>query len=793
MLRGAELCLRCKQNGGSESTMKITIHGQDYTEALDASRPLTIERKLNSSSVCEFCLSLPTDGRLNAPTRFQSVAVEGDDATVYFTGYIAASPLPQYAGLSLEGPFYRTAIQAVSDEVLLDQFLMPQSASISSVTASALMAALVQHSGSTALSTEGLSLATTVTNFTAQKGSNWSQQAARAASMARATFRSLNGQLTLANVPATVHPLNETDGSLALANLAFSGSNKRALANDITVCGEHEPTAYVTEYFLGDGMTAQFSLASDPWFPSSGKTTIIRELFNEPQINRSLWGVSGGAGYLTLGSNGLAVSGGNGVDGQTVLAWLDPIEMGGTLLLEAVGVALSPGSAGILAGFFTQPETADSCVAGFQVTAQPGSGALTLQPVVMGCSAGLTLSINPANQYTLRVRVHCPESERSRSTYYSFGDDGPISAGGESILAPGRIQMEIQEFVNGVAAMPVTVYDGGVANLPGFCMAVPASSVDLSGSMRSFHVSNLGSGWVMSTPTGGGAFTRRVGGTAEAAECQVDRTGRLTFYPGAIPAAGELVVASYRVAGRAVGRAVNSASQDAFAAAGSPATATWIGTVTSPPVRSSADCRHAAQVLQQAAASVSALWCGTYRGTRDGFAADVWPGDALLLNAPSMELNAQLVVRAVKVNFRASVPELVEYEIAFANDWADDLAIRTSAAIPEDAWLPAPVTPALLANLNGLTVTAVNGSTVTVNTGATPPLGGGFEVRLRDNAFMAGSDPTLVTRCPAQNITFSRASFADRFYIRAYDGATPPNYSEFSAAVFVNLPLESGE
>ena len=47
------------------------------------------------------------------------------------------------------------------------------------------------------------------------------------------------------------------------------------------------------------------------------------------------------------------MNGGNGIDGQTVLSWLDPVEMGGTLLLEAVGVTLSPGSTGILAGFFT--------------------------------------------------------------------------------------------------------------------------------------------------------------------------------------------------------------------------------------------------------------------------------------------------------------------------------------------------------------------------------------------------------------------------------------------------------
>ena len=173
------------------------------------------------------------------------------------------------------------------------------------------------------------------------------------------------------------------------------------------------------------------------------------------------------------------------------------------------------------------------------------------------------------------------------------------------------------------------------------------------------------------------------------------------------------------------------------------------------------------------------------------FAADVWPGDALLLNAPSTNLNAQVVVRTVKVSYRASYPDLVEYAITFANDWAEDLAIKTSATVPADAWLPAPIAPTLLANLNGLTVTALNGSTVTINTGVTRPTGGGFEIRRRDFAFMPGEDPDLVMRGYAAKHDLLAQSANDRFYIRMYDGATPPNYSEFSTALFINLPLGS--
>jgi hypothetical protein len=771
--------------------MKITIQGQNYTAALDAARQLTIERKINEPSVCELWLSLPANGGLAAPARFQSLVVTGDDETTYFTGYIAVSPLPEYSGMSLEGPRYRIAIQAVSDEILLDQLLMPSSSGIAEKTAGTLLAALVAHTGSAALSAPTIPLNTVVGAFTPEPGASWSRSAGQAAGMVRAAYRALSGALTLSPVQTTVHPLNETDGSLSLKNLTFTASVNRALANDVTVCGENEPVANVTEYFLGDGVTTEFNLAADPFFPATALSTVISELFNEPQINATVWGNAGGLGYITIGPSGLTINGGNGIDGETVLTWIDPIEMGGTLLLETVGVMLAPGSTGILAGFFASLMTASNCIAGLQATALTGTGAVTLQPIVQGSPAGSTFALNPANQYTLRVRVHCPESNRLQAVYYSFGDSGLVAAGEGGTIAPGKIQIEIQEFVNGVGATPVTVYDGAITYLPGVCFVAPASSVNLIGTMRAVNLTNLGSGWVVSTQPAGGAFTRRVGTTAEAAECHLERTGKLTFYTGSTPVAGEQIAASYRTVGRAVGRAVNSASQAALAAAGSPSVATWIGSVTRPPARCSADCRNAALVMEQAAASVSALWSGTYNGNRMSFAADVWPGDALLLNAPSTSLNAQVVVRTVKVTYSASYPDLVNYEIAFANDWADDLAIKTSTTVPANTWLPAAIAPTMLANLDWLTVTALSGSTVTVNTGVTPPSGGGFEVRLRDFVFMPGEDPTLVLRGSETNLTFSRVSASDRFYIRMYDGSTPPNYSEFSTALFINLPLSS--
>ena len=765
--------------------MKLTLQGQDITAALDAAQPLIIERKLNQPAICRFTLLLSGPSAPAVPARNQSVTVSGDDNTLYFTGYVATAPMPAYAGGALQGACYRYAVEAISDELLLDQLPATTSKSVGGQTAGTLMSSLVAHAGSTQIGTQSLTLASPVAHFAPAPGASFSTNAAQLAAQVRAAYRAHNGALTLSAIPAATHTFSEADGTLSLDHLSLHSSPTRQLANDITVCGQHETAAYITEYFLGDGATTQFNLSADPFFPPTAQAILISDQFDGPSIDFTRWSHSDASGYFAVNVGGLNFKCGNGIDGQTVLSWIDPVEMGGTLLLEASGLTLANASTGVLAAFSSGLAGITDCIAGFQARAQQGTGAVTLQPIVLGCASGSAYSLDPASQYTLRLRIHSPEQQRTQATYYAAGDQGLIATGGQSVLSAARLQFEIQPFVNGVAAMPVTLYDGTIASLPAACTVVAASSLNLQGSLRALRLTNLGSGWVVSTPSGSGAYTRRIGPSTQAAECQIERTGKLVFYSGFAPAAGEQVAISYRTIARAVGRAVNSASQQ------TSGPSAWIGTVTQPAPRSSADCRHAASALAQAAARPAALLTGIYNTTQLALSADIWPGDALQLTAPSAALDVQVVVRAVRLTCSASVPGLVHYEIAFANDWADDLAIKTSSTAPGDAWLPAPIASTPLSNLTALTVTDLSGSTVTVNTGTAPPTGGGFEVRGRDDCFQPGEDPDLLLRGSQQTLTFSRTSAHDRFYIRMYDGATPPNYSEFSAALFINLPLGS--
>lgn len=89
-----------------------------------------------------------------------------------------------------------------------------------------------------------------------------------------------------------------------------------------------------------------------------------------------------------------------------------------------------------------------------------------------------------------------------------------------------------------------------------------------------------------------------------------------------------------------------------------------------------------------------------------------------------------------------------------------------------------------------LTLTSVTTTTLQVDAGIAPPAGGGFEVRLKDWMFGVGvDDADLVLRSPVRNFSIPRAAQVERYYVRMYDASTPPLYSRFSSAVFVNVPV----
>jgi hypothetical protein len=113
--------------------------------------------------------------------------------------------------------------------------------------------------------------------------------------------------------------------------------------------------------------------------------------------------------------------------------------------------------------------------------------------------------------------------------------------------------------------------------------------------------------------------------------------------------------------------------------------------------------------------------------------------------------------------------------------------IATDALLPQTALNSA---AQVLANLQQLTVTSLTETALQVDAGTAPPAGGGFEVRRKDWAFGPDVDSVdLVLRSPVRSFSIPRAAQVEQFYVRMYDASTPPLYSRFSSAVFVNWPV----
>jgi hypothetical protein len=285
-------------------------------------------------------------------------------------------------------------------------------------------------------------------------------------------------------------------------------------------------------------------------------------------------------------------------------------------------------------------------------------------------------------------------------------------------------------------------------------------------------------------------MTRLVGVAGEGVDCTVSATGKVTFFAGRVPIAGELVTVTYRGQQRSVARMEDAASVAAEAEAGVPGTAQWLGKVLKPAARSSVDCESAAVAVLSFSASRAAAAAGTYAAVNP---VDVWPGDVLAVTSGGETMS--VVVRRVDIVDGMACPEVLTYRMAYANDWAEGLGLTLSEAIAADALLPqtalSSTTPGsnVLANLQQLQVVSATGTALQVDAGMAPPAGGGFEVRRRDGDFGLGVDQDLVLRSPVRSFSIPREGQVEHYYVRMYDGSTPPVYSRFSSAVFTDLPV----
>jgi hypothetical protein len=755
--------------------VKITIDNLDengaldYTASLSGAAPLTIERKLNQPSRCNFDIAA---GRIAVPASGSRVLVTADNAVVLFTGYAIAAPTRLYAGMDTTGPAYVLQVSCVSDEIVFDARVSGKTIECVATSAGDLLTKITERATNDAVPVSGTATSTRIGGFQPLAGKSWSENVAELGNAARACYRVVNNNLVFKNVGDQVHTLSESDGNFNRG--AFKGERTRIAVNDVTVCGKEEPQAYVTEIFEGDGITSVFQLNETPLLE---KATLLFDTFSGGAIDPQSWAVVDGGGHVSLTTRGLTLGGGQGAAGTSSVMAADAVEMGGVLLIELGGLEIDSLGEGYFAALASGAVNPANIVAGFHV--HPDGANMVVAPVVLGVEAGATATLQTGHTYTLRLRFHCKDRQRVLQSYIAGGASGPVQLGGEILTAGADLVMEVQETTGGAQFPVVVLYDGSVTQAPPSCTVVVVDSLNFLGSIASFELTRPGEVWVSCTATGSAAATQRLGASAQASQAKVSSTGRMSFYPGNAPATGTVMRVNYRIGGRAVARMIVPRS--------SPVSS-LILTAEHPVTRTSADCENAALALLSTSTWTDGAWKGTYTCWNPHQTADVWPGDLLDVEAPSADISTELLVRGVQIHATSCVPELLSYAVTFANEWADTLSLKMSEGAPLNAWLPpsALTASSALESLRDLSVASVSTTQIQVQAGLTPPTGGGFEVRRSDWKFGAADGADLVLRSPVPNFTIVREAPVERYYVRMYDGATPPNYSRFSSAIFVN-------
>jgi hypothetical protein len=369
------------------------------------------------------------------------------------------------------------------------------------------------------------------------------------------------------------------------------------------------------------------------------------------------------------------------------------------------------------------------------------------------------------------------------------------------VPADVRFVLEVQDIDPANPATlvePATVlFDGVIENAPGFCTYALVNAASLFCSIAYTYVAHISLAEVRTALPNAGYVTQLVGSVSDGAQCEITSGPSVDFYPQYSPILNQLIVASYRGQGRAVAEVNNPASIASLQTSVDNGVRGSVRKISIPEARTDADCENAALAVLDDAGP--AAWSGEYQTWSDflpGAAADIFPGDALVLNAPTRSAVFTAIARQVDIELLNPANDRGFYTIQFANDLAMPLGAEFTSAAAVIALQDMPPVLAnsqvgsyYLVNLTNAQITQVTSTTVQIDAGVAPANGTGIEVREHDYGWGQSNDRNLLGRFSVQAFTLSRLARTQNYFLRLYDNSSPPRYSRYSAALHVDYPL----
>ena len=768
---------------------------QDYTAFVDSGKNPSLVRKLSSPTELKFGLVAGAGG-LVVPMIGGRVTLTLSSGNDLFTGYIVETPTYQYLGWADSGLIYRYEINALSDVMLMDQKAPPPHPPFVDRSAGSAFEQLTAEALPGWFDVTGVEAGDPIPYYSVNPAKQWTASAAEIALSARCSYRDNNGNLFFSPVAANTYALAENTDTFSPGDLQLQSVNR--LVNDLTILGPLEPSAHVKDYFCGDGYTTYFYMSQVPFTRSSQvalyNRTILDEIYTE--LDPTHWTVTDPLGVITVSNGQLQVGGGTGIDGQTLLNFIEQVELGGATMLEHGDVVFNGVSDGVIGGLYDGAVSIAGCLAGFRIT--PLGDYCNIQALVGGSVTGTALATQAGHHYVFTTMLYPTEAYRMQQVFHSSLYPSGSPRGGGAVACDVRVVLEVQDIdpTNPATQIaPATVlYDDIVANAPGFCTYALINAGNIQCSLAFTYIWLPVDALVRGTLPGEDTVTILTGSLLDGAECQITTSPALEFYPEYIPAANELIEVSYRGQGHAIARVINSASIEAHQRSGDDGVRGSVREIGLPVPRTSADCEIAALALLDDAGQG---WSGEYRAWSQflpGGAADIFPGDGLAVNVPSRMATFTAIVREVDVEITDIAGENSRYTLRFvdAGDPSLDFAFVAALMKQTQVLTPIDVTEVgnyYLADLTDAEVTNVTSTTVTVDAGWTPPAGGGIEVRYSDEGWGVGYNGNLMGRFTSSSFTLTRYARAQDYFLRSYDSSATPKYSRYSAALHVDYPL----
>ena len=767
---------------------------QDYTAFVDVSKNPSLVRKLNLPAELKFGL-IAWFTTLPMPVIGGRVVLSLSNGANLFTGYIAQTPAQQYLGWADRGVFYRYEVQALSDVMLMDQKAPPQHPPFIDRNAGDAFEELTEEALPNWFDVSGVEAGDPIPYYSVNPAKKWTALAAEIALSARCSYRDDNSKLYFSPLAANTYALTEGAVAFSPGDLALQSVNR--VVNDLTILGPLEPSAHVKDYFVGDGFTTKFYMSQKPFTRSSQVALYNRTILDEhyAELDTTHWNVVDPLSAISVSNGQLQIAGGTGVDGQTLVTFIEKIELAGATVLEHGDIVFNAASDGVIGGLYAGAISTAGCLAGFRIA--PSGSNCTIQALIGGVATGTALTTQAGHHYVFTTQLYPTEVYRRQQVFHSSLHPSGASRGGGLAACDVRVVFEAQDIdpsnpATQIAAATV-LYDGIIANAPAFCTYALINAGNIQVSVAFTYIWLPADALVRSTLPGANTLTVLTGSLLDGAQCQVSAAPALQFYPEYIPAANELIEVSYRGQGHAAARVIDSNNIAAHRNSGDDGVRGSIREIGMPAPRTSADCEIAALALLDDSGQG---WAGQYQAWSQFLpgGADIFPGDGLAINVPSRLAAFTAIVREVDVDISDIAGENSRYTLRFvdAGDPSLDFAFVTALVKEKQALTPIDVSlvgNAYLADLTNADFTNVTSTTVTIDAGFTPAAGGGIEVRFTDVGWGADNNRNLVGRFTSSSFSLTRYARSQNYFLRSYDGSVPPKYSRYSAALHVDYPL----